>query len=385
MIHSLLDSDLYKFTMGQVFFKKYKNIDAAYSFICRNKDINLSFLRQQIEEEVKRLGEIKISEAELSYLKTLGFFENDYLNYLKDFKLNPENVQISTENEKLQIRVTGKMVDVSPWEIYLLSTINELYFKNTNPDLDVSLGKERLKEKIALIKNQDKNFKFMEFGTRRRFSQSWQEEVTRTLKEQVPDYLIGTSNVLLAMKLGIKPVGTLAHEYLQSFQALAPELEHFQKTALKTWQDVYQDKLLIALTDVITTDAFLNEFDEALSHNFQGLRHDSGDPIVFGEKALSHYKKYNIDAKNKTLVFSDGLDFPKSFKIFNHFKEQTNMVFGIGTNLTNDLGPKALNIVLKMVSCNHMAVAKISDEPSKAICEDPDFLKKLKLMFGVKE
>jgi len=371
--------------MGQVFFKKYRDIDAAYSFICRNKDVNLSFLKQQIEEEVIRLSKLKMSKDELDYLKSLVFFEDDYLNYLKEFKLNSNNVDIRIENEQLHIRVEGKMVDVSPWEIYLLSTINELYFKKTNSNLDFSLGRARLQEKIELIKNQDKNFKFMEFGTRRRFSQEWQEEVTKTLKEKVPEYLIGTSNVLLAKKLGIKPVGTLAHEYLQSFQSLAPELEHFQKTALQTWQDVYKNKLLIALTDVITTDAFLIDFDEQLSHDFQGLRHDSGDPIVFGEKVLAHYTKHTIDAKNKTLVFSDGLDFIKSFKIFNHFKEQTNMVFGIGTNLTNDLGPKSLNIVIKMVSCNKMAVAKISDEPSKAICEDPDFLKKLKTMFGVNQ
>lgn len=383
MIKSLCDQDLYKFSMGQVFFKKYFDVPAEYLFVCRNKDIKLGFLKDQVEKEIERLSTLRFSEEEIAFLKSLELFEDDYLNYLRTFSLNKEHVQLKIDDEQLTVRVVGPMVDVSPWEIYLLSTINELYFKSLNPDLDYTIGREKLQDKIKLIKEQPEGFKFMEFGTRRRHSQAWQEYVLKTLKEEVPSYLIGTSNVYLGMKLGVKPVGTMAHEFLQSFQTLAPQLKKFQKTALKTWKEVYKDKLLVALTDVISTDSFLKDLDTNLTKSYTGLRHDSGDPIVFGEKVLAHYQVHGVNSMEKTLVFSDGLDIPKSSNIYNHFKDRVNMVFGIGTNLTNDVGVKALNIVIKMVSCGNKPVAKISDEPSKAICEDPKFLAKLKKMFSV--
>jgi nicotinate phosphoribosyltransferase len=369
--------------MNYVFFKKYLQTHAEYKFVCRNKDIKLGFLRDMVEKAVEQISALKLKEEEIEFLKSLNLFDEEYLTFLKDFKLNKDHVKIEIKDSQLEIRISGPMIYSSPWEIYLLSSVNELYFKSLNPEMDYALGREKLQEKIKLVKEQGKDFKFMEFGTRRRHSQAWQEYVTKTLKEELPENLIGTSNVYLAMKLGIKPVGTMAHEYLQAHQSLAPQLKKFQKTALKVWKEVYKDKLLVALTDVISTDSFLKDLDQDLSKSYTGLRHDSGDPIVFGEKALAHYKQYNINTLDKTLVFSDGLDFHKAFNIFHHFKNQFQMVFGIGTNLTNDVGVKALNIVIKMVDCDHKSVAKISDEPTKAICEDEKFLKKLMKMFQV--
>jgi nicotinate phosphoribosyltransferase len=383
MITSLLDTDLYKITMNQVFWQKYPTVPAEYLFICRNKNIKLGFLAAAVQNEVHRLAQLKYTPEELDYLDSLALFSKDYLKYLQTFSLKADHVQVSNHHGDLALRIKGPMVEVSPWEIFLLSTINELYFKTLNPQMDFSLGRAKLQEKIRTIQSLPENFKIMEFGTRRRYSQEWQQEVLKTLVTQIPDHVNTTSNVFLAQQLGIKPVGTLAHEYLSAHMVLAPDFKHFQKTALEVWQAVYHNKLLVSLTDLVTTDSFLQDFNESLTQSFMGLRHDSGDPIVWGEKILAHYQKYGIDPQTKTLIFSDGLDIPRAQAIFRHFQGRINLTFGIGTNLTNDVGVPALNIVIKMVSCNNLPVAKISDEPTKAICEDPTFLAYVKQTFGV--
>lgn len=382
MIKSLLDTDLYKLSMAYVYFKKYPNTKAEYKFVCRTKGVDLSFLIPNLQSEVNRIASLKYTPEEINYLRTLNLFDEDFLSYLQTFKLDSSHVTLGIENNQLAIRVSGPILQATPWEIYLLASINELYFTLTYPDLDLNKGRELLQEKIALIKSNP-GFKVMEFGTRRRFSQSWQEEVLTTLANQISQNLSGTSNIYLAMKTGLKPLGTQAHEFLQSFQVLAPSLAHFQKYALETWQEVYKNKLLIALTDVISTDSFLVDFNHQLSQDFFGVRHDSGDPIKFGEKIINHYHSLGMDPSQKVVVFSDGLDIPGSLKIYNHFQNKFIMSFGVGTNLTNDVGVKPLSIVIKMVSCNDLPVAKISDEPAKAICESPEFLQKLKKLFGV--
>lgn len=381
MIKSLLDTDFYKISMGQVFFNKFRNLPSEYKFVCRNKDVDLSHLKEMVEAEVLRISELRYTLEEIIYLRSLDLFEEDYIDFLCHFKLNPDHVKVSIADGQLAIRISGPLPEVSPWEIYLLATINELYFKTKYPDLDFTEGRNRLRDKIKLV--TDPELKIMEFGTRRRFSQEWQEYVTKTLSETLSKNLIGTSNIYLAMKLGLKAVGTQAHEYLQTFEQMAPDLAHFQKTALQVWKEAYGAKLQTALTDVISTDSFLRDLDEDLTKHYTGLRHDSGDPLQWGEKILNHYEKYSVDPSSKTLVFSDGLTIESATKIFAHFKDRTNMIFGIGTSLTNDVGVKPLNIVIKMVSCDGKPVAKISDEPSKAICEDPAFLEKLKTLFKV--
>jgi len=226
-------------------------------------------------------------------------------------------------------------------------------------------------------------FEFFDFGVRRRFSSEWHREVLVTLKREVPQFFKGASDVLFARDLGLVPIGTMAHEYLQTFQTLGVRLRDFQRAALEAWVQEYRGDLGTALTDVVGMDAFLADFDLYFAKLFDGLRHDSGDPFVWGEKALKHYDKLRIDAKTKRLVFSDGLDFEKSFALYRHFADRTMVGFGIGTNLTNDMGLKTLHIVMKLTHANHQPVAKLSDSPGKLLCDDLTFLAYLRQVFNV--
>ncbi|MNE34092.1 Nicotinate phosphoribosyltransferase 2 [compost metagenome] len=223
-----------------------------------------------------------------------------------------------------------------------------------------------------------------DFGTRRRFSYKVQEEVVRVLKDDFPARFVGTSNVHLARKLDIKPLGTMAHEWIMAHQQLGPRLIDSQIAALDCWVREYRGLLGIALTDCITMDAFLTDFDLYFAKLFDGLRHDSGDPVQWAEKAIAHYRKLGIDPMTKTLVFSDGLNLTKSLEIFRALRGRINVSFGIGTNLTCDLpGVAPMSIVLKMTDCNGQPVAKISDEAAKTQCRDENFVAYLRHVFKV--
>jgi nicotinate phosphoribosyltransferase len=222
---------------------------------------------------------------------------------------------------------------------------------------------------------------FFDFGLRRRYSGAWHEEVVRTLAAALPEHFRGTSNVYLAMQLGLTPIGTMAHEYLQAYQAFGSRLSDFQKAALEGWVQEYRGDLGVALTDVIGMDAFLADFDLYFAKLFDGLRHDSGDPVAWGEKAIAHYRKLRIDPASKRLVFSDGLDIPRAIALHRHFAGRIATSFGIGTDLTNDTPHKALNIVMKLTSCNGQPVAKLSDAPGKTLCDDETFLAYLRQVF----
>ena len=219
---------------------------------------------------------------------------------------------------------------------------------------------------------------------RRRFSGVWQREVVSQLKQSVPEYFKGTSNVLLAKDLGLVAIGTMAHEYLQTYQALGVRLRDFQRAALEDWVQEYRGDLGVALTDVVGMDAFLADFDLYFAKLFDGLRHDSGDPIEWGERALAHYAKLRIDPRPKRLVFSDGLDVPTALHIYRHFADRIQLGFGIGTNLSNDVGLQPLNIVMKLTQANGQSVAKLSDSPGKTLCRNETFLAYLRQVFNVK-
>jgi nicotinate phosphoribosyltransferase len=275
----------------------------------------------------------------------------------------------------------------------VLAIINELYFRRLTQDLGpgaaLAQARTRLQAKIALLRDsaatgpqRSHPFEFFDFGLRRRFSGAWQEEVATTLAREVPQFFKGTSNVYLAQKLGLTPIGTMAHEYLQTFQAVGVQLKGFQKAALESWVQEYRGDLGVALTDVVGMDAFLADFDLYFAKLFDGLRHDSGDPVAWGEKALAHYAKLRLDAHAKRLVFSDGLDLPTALQLHRHFADRVQTGFGIGTNLTNDTGLKPLNIVMKLVRCNDQPTAKLSDSPGKTLCDDQTFLAYLRQVFG---
>ena len=222
-----------------------------------------------------------------------------------------------------------------------------------------------------------------DFGTRRRFYSMWQREVIEILMKECPDNFVGTSNVKFAREFGTTAIGTMAHEWLQGFQALAP-LHTFQKSALDVWAREYRGDLGIALTDIIGIDSFLKDFDKYFCKLYDGVRHDSGDPFVWCEKVIEHYEKMGIDPKTKLAIFSDGLTLELARKLYDKFHDRINVSFGIGTHLTNNLGTESMNIVIKMTKCNGQPVAKLSDSPGKGMCENETYLAWLKEVFNIK-
>ena len=382
IIETLLDTDLYKFTMQQVVFHRFPEVEAEYAFLCRQKEIDLRPYAGRIQEEVNTLCNLSLSEGEIAYLSEFPFFRHGYLDSLRNYKLNPDHIIIGTE-DGFSLKIKGNWFQTILLEVPLLAIINEIYFQNVHPNapMDNSQGWTRLidKQQTAINSGQS-NLQIMEFGTRRRYSRGWQEIVVEHLKLRMSERFLGTSNVALARKFDLNCFGTMAHEYLQAFQSFVG-LPDFQKIALETWMLEYRGELGIALSDVISMDAFLKDFDLLLSKAYDGARHDSGDPIIWGEKLIAHYRSLKIDPTTKTAVFTDGLTIERAIVIAKHFEGRIKTQFGIGTNLTNDFGFQSLNIVIKMMKCNGRPVAKITDAPGKASSAHPEFLKTLKACF----
>ncbi|ENM4069832.1 nicotinate phosphoribosyltransferase [Acinetobacter baumannii] len=396
IIHSLLDTDLYKFTMLQVVLHKFPQTHSVYHFRCRNLEDTvypLVDILDDLNEQLDHLCNLKYKEDELQYLRKLRFIKSDFVDYLELFQLKRRFIHASIDEEgRLDIRIEGPMVQAMMFEIFVLAIVNELYFSRIKTDEVWTEGERRLQAKLELIQQYEKSqqpndppFLVSDFGTRRRYSFEWQKHVVAAFHNTVPNVFRGTSNVLLAKELNITPIGTMAHEFLQAFQALDVRLRDFQKAALETWVQEYRGDLGIALTDVVGMDAFLRDFDLYFAKLFDGLRHDSGDPYEWGDKAYAHYRKLKIDTKTKMLTFSDGLNLPKAWELHQYFKDRFQVSFGIGTNLTNDMGQTPLNIVLKLVECNGQSVAKISDSPGKTMTDNDTFLAYLRQVFQIEE
>ena len=388
IVRSLLETDLYKFTMWQALLHGHPSAQAEYAFVCRNQTAYpLAELKADVERELDRLCSLSFTQEEIDYLRSLRFIKSDFADFLTVFRFQRHFVNVETDGETLSIRASGPQVHVMGFEIYVLYIVNELYFRRFDQAGALAEGRIRLAGKIALLRTFAQEparrhpFEFFDFGVRRRFSGAWHEEVVSTLAREAPQFFRGTSNVYLAMKYKLVPIGTMAHEYLQSFQSFGVRLRDFQKAALEAWVQEYRGDLGTALTDVVGMDAFLNDFDLYFAKLFDGLRHDSGDPVVWGEKALAHYVRLRLDAHTRRLVFSDGLDLPRAFLLYRHFADRTMTGFGIGTNLSNDMGLKPLNIVMKLMSCNGQPVAKLSDSPGKTLCKDETFLAYLRQVF----
>jgi nicotinate phosphoribosyltransferase len=388
--HSLLENDLYKFTMWQALLHSHPGIEAEYAFVCRNTPVfPLAELKTEVEAELERLCSLSFSLEELDYLRGLRFIKSDFVDFLSVFRFQRRFLQIKTEGERLAITAKGPIVHVMAFEIFVLYIVNELYFRRLGEaEATLAEARCRLRDKIALIRREEGEldgsvpFSMSDFGLRRRYSGAWQEEVVATFAHELPQYFRGTSNVYLAKKLSITPIGTMAHEYLQAYQAVGVRLRDFQKAALEGWVQEFRGDLGVALTDVVGMDAFLRDFDLYFAKLFDGLRHDSGDPVIWGEKAIAHYHALRIDARTKQLVFSDGLDIPRAIALYKHFRDRIKTAYGIGTNLTNDTPHKALNIVMKLIACNGQPVAKLSDSPGKTLCDDETFLGYLRQVFG---
>ncbi|ROZ79191.1 nicotinate phosphoribosyltransferase [Ramlibacter sp. WS9] len=390
IIRSLLDTDLYKFTMWQTMLHRHPQTQAEYSFVCRNEPAYpLAELLGDVNEQLDHLCSLRFEPDELAYLGALRYIKSDFVDFMRIFRFQREFITASVEGPVLHIRSLGPQVHTMAFEIFVLAIVNELYFRRFDRDAALAQGRKRLQDKIALLRTFEKEpprrhpFEFFDFGVRRRYSRDWQREVVATFKNEVPQYFKGTSNVLLAKELDLVPIGTMAHEYLQTYQALGFRLRDFQKAALEGWVQEYRGDLGVALTDVVGMDAFLADFDLYFAKLFDGLRHDSGDPLVWGEKALAHYVKLRIDSHTKRLVFSDGLDLETAMKLYRAFADRAQTGFGIGTNLTNDVGLVPLNIVMKLTGCNAQPVAKLSDSPGKTLCDDQTFLAYLRQVFNV--
>ena len=386
VLHTLLDTDAYKLHMQQAVFHHYHDVHVAAEFRCRGDDL-LGIYADSIREQVDAMQHLALQDDEYHWLSGLPFFKADYLTWLRDFRYKPEQVTVTNDNGKLNIRLAGPWREVIMWEVPLLAVISELVHRYRSPETGVEQAVASLENKLAafstLTEGLDMSrFRLMDFGPRRRFSREVQQAIVKRLQQE--PWFVGTSNYDLARRLDLTPMGTQAHEWFQAHQQISPDLANSQRAALAAWLEEYPNQLGIALTDCITMDAFLRDFGPEFAERYQGLRHDSGDPVEWGEKAIAHYEKLGIDPMSKVLVFSDNLDLAKAVDLYRHFTSRINLSFGIGTRLTCDIPQvKPLNIVIKLVECNGKPVAKLSDSPGKTICHDKAFVRALRKAFDL--
>ena len=381
IIISLLDTDLYKFNMDQVIFHKHTDLCGQYYFKCRNNGVVFTpEIVQEINDQIDHLCTLRFNMEELDYLRSIRFIKNDYVEFLRLWRPIRDYVKAElTADGELSVIVDGPLYSAMQFEIYLLEIINEVYFRMTYDYENLrNSAKRKLDEKIIALNNGTYTFKFAEFGCRRRLSREWQDYVVNRLVTET-NSCVGTSNVYLAMKYNITPIGTYAHEFVQMYQGIdSIPLAYTNHYAMKDWYNEYDGDNGTALTDTVTTDLFLLDFKRSMVNNYTGVRHDSGDPYEWGEKMIEHYKKYGVDPKTKLLLFSDSLDFNKAQKLYDYFSGKTKVSFGIGTFVSNDTDETALNIVIKLQYVNGRPVAKLSDTPGKAMCRDQYYLEYLK-------
>ncbi|GGI78799.1 nicotinate phosphoribosyltransferase [Shewanella gelidii] len=386
IINSLADTDAYKLHMQQAVYHQYPDAQVVAEFRCRDGE-DLRPYQGEIEAHIHALGDLRFTEKELNFLAGFSHFSSDYLDFLKDFRLQPDMVEFSIIDGRLNIHIRGRWLDVILWEIPILAIVSEVRNRNRFSTIDISQALPALEKKVELVKhfakqNDMAQFSFIDFGTRRRFSYQVQDFVIAYFKQHLPEHFVGTSNYHFAQKYNLSPVGTQAHEWFQAHQQLGGPLEQSQTAALESWYSEYKGALGIALTDCITMDAFLRDFDFELAERFQGLRHDSGDPFIWGEKAIAHYLALGINPQQKQLVFSDGLNLSKAIELHQHFRGRIQTSFGIGTNLTCDIpAVKPMNIVLKLIECNGKPVAKISDTKGKSMTVDSQYIAQLRQAF----
>ena len=383
IINSLLETDMYKFSMGQTIFHQFTSYKTTWTFKCRNKDVHFTGeMVEEIKEQVKAFCQLRFTEEELEYLDDITWIKGTYVDFLRLWQPRYEEFTITTDAPcGLAIDAAGTWLNTSMYEIPVLAIVNEVYFRMAY-DYDVLLKqfKRRLDEKVRLLEEDTYRLSdFSEFGLRRRLSAEAQEMAIKALAEvEMPEdsHFIGTSNVYLAKKFNLKPVGTMAHEWImctgQGNHKHNPAYSNWY--ALDAWVKEYGILNGIALTDTITTDCFLRDFQLTYATLFSGVRHDSGDPYEWGDKMIAHYNSLGIDPRTKTLLFSDSLDFERATALYDYFKDKAKVAFGIGTFISNDTDEDALNIVMKTTKCNGMDVAKISDVAGKGMCKNPDYV-----------
>lgn len=366
---SILDNDFYKFTMQNAVIKLFPYAKARYAFINRGKHEFPQGFSKKLAEAIDALKNLKLTADEKDFLlKTCPYLDATYLDFLEGYRYNPNEVTITQNGSDLEVTIEGMWYRTILWEVPIMALICELYYQTTNqsPESDTLIADKAL-QKMNLY--NDLQINIAEFGTRRRHSFHTHDLVVKTLTEQGKPGFVGTSNVYLAMKHKTKPIGTHAHEWFM-FHAAKYGYKMANRQGLDHWVDVYRGDLGIALTDTYTTDIFFQQFDKKLGKLFDGVRHDSGNPLEFADKIIHRYQELGIDPRLKSIIFSDGLNAKKVEEITNYCRGKIGLSFGIGTDFTNDVGLKPMNIVLKMTEAlpqneDWTGVVKLSDEPMK--------------------
>ena len=398
IITNLTDTDLYKLTTSAFAFANHPSSIAEFTFKCRNKDVDLRPFADEIREQIHALSDLSITEKENNYLLGLGLFSVPYLQALRSLSLRPNwhSVQVNGGGEELRITVRGPWWSTTLYEIFVLAIVNEIYMTDLAAASGGGFkyrgeGERRLSADIRLLQTAPHGFQWTEFGTRRRYTREWQDTVLDCHlhcspndgnSDQTRKLVVGTSNVHLAMKYDIPCVGTMPHEYLQSRQVFS-SLSTFQKDALDAWILFWRGNLGVALTDVVGMSAFERDFDYLLAKAYDGVRHDSGDPVEWGNRVIAMYQKHGINPKTKKAIWSDGLDFTLAMNLHKKFSPSLQCGFGIGTNVTNNMGLKPLNIVMKLTELDGQPVAKLSDAPGKTMCNNETYLAELRRAQGI--
>lgn len=367
--NSILDNDFYKFTMQYAVVKLYPDTRAKYEFINRGEHPFPDGFAEALKKRIEEMSYLALTREEKSYLKiACPYLNSAYLDFLQGYRYDPSEVEVEQNGNDLSVKIHGYWYRTILWEVPILSLISELYYELTNQKRDTD------EKVIETVKKKAESYrqlgvKVAEFGTRRRHSYEVHKQIAESLKKYGESSYVGTSNVHFAMTTGVKPIGTHAHEWFM-YHGARFGFKVANGVSLDRWVNVYHGDLGIALTDTYTTDVFFTQFNKKLAKLFDGVRHDSGDPIEFAEKTIDHYNKMGIDPLHKTIIFSDGLDLEKVKKIADVLTGSIGISFGIGTNLTNDVGLKPMNIVIKLISIAEpdipwTNVVKLSDEKGK--------------------
>jgi len=381
-IKSKLDNDAYIFTMAQAILHNYPNVEVEYEYVCRNFDetfgkyeIDPHKLRKLIIPQLDHLAGLSMSSSQKSWMNNIRYYKPDFVQFVYDLKLKPQlYITCVVWDDQLKINIKGPWIQTIWFEVPVLAIISESYTRLIHERGNTEALYKNLEDKINLYRGKYSHFFFGDMGTRRRDSFEFQHHVCKRLKGIRT--FTGTSNMHIAHALRLKALGTIAHQWFQAHQQLAP-LKDSQKVALEIWAQEFRGDLGIALSDTLGFDQFLIDFDMYFAKLFDGCRHDSGDPYEWTEKLIQHYQQLGIDPRTKKAIYSDGLNFEEANKIYEAFRGSIQTSFGIGTWLTNDGIITPLQIVIKMIRCAGGPVAKISDNPIKKICVDENYYKYL--------
>ena len=387
-LKSILDNDFYKITMQNAVIKLFPNEKVKYQFINRGKHEFPAGFAEELRNCVNAMAELKLTKDEKQFLRvTCPYLDLPYLDFLGGYHYDPSEVSIVQTENNLEVTVEGEWYRTILWEVPLLALISELFYEMS----DLERNPNQFVLENTLRKAAELNHlgvTFAEFGTRRRHSYQVQDLVVEALIRNKSSKFIGSSNVHFAMKYGVKPIGTHAHEWFM-FHAAEYGFKMANAISLENWVNVYRGDLGVALSDTYTTDVFFQQFDKKFAKLFDGVRHDSGDPIEFANKTIAHYEQNGINPLFKYIIFSDGLNLEKVSEITKACKGRIGISFGIGTNLTNDVGLKPMNIVMKLIAAQSIngdwiPTVKLSDEHGK-YTGDPKMIELAKEFLRIKE